>query len=348
MPYKKASKMKVSIILINYNTFTVTCDCIRDIYTSKWDWDFEVILVDNASTECDPEDFKKLFPLIILIKSPENSGFARGNNLGINVAKGEYLLILNSDTISLNDGVAKCVKYMETRKHEKDLAGVGCKILSLDGSMQRSAFDYRTGIKSVILSNSIFSFAASKLGLGKYREDGYMEAMHEKEHSIQAMLGAFMLLRRDVIEKVKPFDPDFFMYCEEIELCYRIIDNGYRLMYTPDANIIHLGGISSANTNKWEYNNRQNFLSILLLTFKQYGYFGVFLFNIIYAVNYVTNMFLMPFRSEQAKVNHVHFINGTGYSLKYQKVMFKFFKPSFGSSKFPFKLSIIEEIAKSI
>lgn len=339
--------MKVSIILINYNTFAVTCDCLRDIYSSNWDWDFEVILVDNASIECDPLEFKRLFPAINLIKSPENSGFARGNNLGIAIAKGEYLLILNSDTINLNDGVAKCVQYMETRKQEKDLAGVGCKILSLDGSMQRSAFNYRTGIKSVILSNSIFSFAASKLGLSKYRENGYMEAMHEKEHAVQAMLGAFMLLRRDVIEEVKPFDPDFFMYCEEIELCYRIVDSGYRLMYLPDASIIHLGGVSSSNTNKWEYNNRQNFLSILLLVFKQHGYIGLGLFNLLYAFNYITNFVLMPFRSEQAKINHSHFLNGTKYSLKYQNVMLKYFKPSFGSGRFPFKLSIVEEISKS-
>ncbi|QKG58236.1 glycosyltransferase family 2 protein [Hymenobacter sp. BRD128] len=339
--------MKFSIILINYNTFAVTCDCLRDIYSSNWDWDFEVILVDNASVECDPEEFKRLFPLINLIKNSENSGFARGNNLGIKIATGEYLLILNTDTINLRDGVAKCIQYMDMHKQEKDLAGVGCKILSLDGSMQRSAFDYRTGLKSVLLSNSIFSFTASKLGLSKYRKNGYMEAMHEKEHSIQAMLGAFMLLRREVVEKVKPFDPDFFMYCEEIELCYRIVDNGYRLMYTPDANIIHLGGVSSANTNQWEYNNRQNFLSVLLLIFKQHGYFGVFIFNVLYIVNFMTNIFLMPFRGEGAKINHTHFMNGTKYSLKYQKVMLKYFKPSFGSSKFPFKLSIVEEIAKS-
>jgi GT2 family glycosyltransferase len=337
--------LKLSIIIINYNTFSMTCDCLRDIYTSNWKFDFEVILVDNASVERNPDDFKKEFPLITLIKSPENGGFSRGNNLGIAVAKGEYLLILNSDTLNLDAGVRGCLDYMNSHKKEVDLAGVGCRILSPDGSMQRSAFDYRIGLPSALLNNSVIGAVASKLGYSKHRQEAYVLAMHEKEHAIQAMLGAFMVLRRDVIEKVKPFDPDFFMYAEEMELCYRINDNGYRLMYIPDVSITHIYGGSSNSSPAKSKINRQYYLSLMLITFKQSGYLGMFAFNIIFALNYITNILLMPFRSAEAKMSHQNILDGTYFSLRYQRVMMKYFKPKFASSSFPFKLSTAEELA---
>lgn len=336
--------MKLSIIIINYNTFKMTCDCLRDINKNTWDFDFEVILVDNASAERDPEDFKKEFPSLNLIKISENSGFARGNNSGIAVAKGEYLLILNSDTLNLNQGVSTCVRYMDLRKQEADLAGVGCKILSVDGSRQNSAWDYRIGLKSTLLNNALVSFLASKLGYGKYRQAEYMDAIHEKEHPVQAMLGAFMLVRRAVVEEVKPLDPDFFMYGEETEWCYRINDNGYRLMYIPDAYITHIGGGTSSNLIPNEQTNRQYYLSILLLIFKQNGYWGIFVFNIVFAINYVVNSLQMPFRSTVVKEGHKNWLDGTFYSLKRQGKMLKYFKPVFASSKFPFKLSIVESL----
>jgi GT2 family glycosyltransferase len=320
----------------------MTCDCLRDIYKNNWEFAYEVILVDNASVERDPEDFKKEFPLVTLIKSEENSGFARGNNLGIAVAKGEYLLILNSDTFNLDAGVRGCLAYMEAHKQEADLAGVGCKILSPDGSMQRSAFDYRIGLSSALLNNSIIGFIASKLGLGKYRQEEYVQTMHKKEHSVQAMLGAFMLLRRDVVERVRPLDPDFFMYAEEMEWCYRINDNGYRLMYIPDVSITHIYGGSSSKSSTI---NKQYYLSLMLITFKQNRYLGMIAFNMISALNYITNVLLFPFRSSVTRASHENLIKGTLFSLRYQIVMMKYFRPKFASSTFPFKLSTLEELA---
>jgi len=337
-------KLKLSIVIINYNTFSMTCDCLRDIYASNWEFGYEVILVDNASVERDPEDFKRVFPQLVLIKSPDNGGFARGNNLGIAVAQGEYLLILNSDTLNLDTGIRRCLDYMDAHKHEPDLGGVGCRILSPDGSMQRSAFDYRIGLPAVLLDNSIVSFVATKLGLTKHRRESYVRAMHEKEHAVQALLGAFMLLRRDVVEKVKPFDPDFFMYAEETEWCYRINDNGYRLMYIPDTSIVHIGGGST--TPDKGYINRQYYLSLMLITFKQGGYLGMLAFNLLFALNYITNSLLMPFRSPDIRIGHQNILKGTRFSLRYQGVMLKHFKPSFASNSFPFKLSIAEELAK--
>ena len=339
--------MKLSIIIINYNTFAMTCDCLREIYTTNWDFDFEVILVDNASSECDPDNFTLEFPLINLIKSSENGGFARGNNLGIAVAQGEYLLILNSDTLNLEAGINRCVSYMDSRNMEHDLAGVGCRILSPDGGMQRSAFDYRTHSYSIALNNSVVSFVASQLNFSKYRKDDYVQAMHEKEHAVQSMLGAFILLRKDAVEKSKPFDPDFFMYCEEIEWGYRINDHGYRLMYIPDVSITHIGGGSTSQPAKKVINDKQFHLSVLLLIFKQDGYWGIIIFNLLFVLNFITNSLLMPFRSPKNREAHNDLLRGTWYAIRRQRILLKYFKPSFASSSFPLKVSIVEELAKN-
>ncbi len=324
----------------------MTCDCLRELYANSWDFDFEVILVDNASVECDPENFKQEFPALRLIKSNENGGFARGNNLGIAVAQGEYLLILNSDTLNLDAGISRCVNYMDAHKAESDLAGVGCRILSPDGSMQRSAFDYRTHSYSLALNNSVMSFIASKLNISKFRDDEYVQAMHEKEHAVQSMLGAFILLRKDAVEKSKPFDPDFFMYCEEIEWGYRINDHGYRLMYIPDVSITHIGGGSSTDPAKRAINDKQFHLSVLLLVFKQDGYWGILIYNLLFMLNFITNSLLMPFRNQKAKEAHRDLLKWTWYAVRHQGILLKYFKPSFASSAFPLKVSIVEEMAK--
>jgi len=234
---------------------------------------------------------------------------------------------------------------MELHKQETDLAGVGCKILSPDGSMQRSAFDYRGGLENVFLSNSVIGFIASKLGYGKFRDAAYVTAMHEKEHAVQAMLGAFMLLRRDVVAEVKPLDPDFFMYCEEIEWGYRINDKGYRLMYLPDASITHIGGgTTSSTTVKKETYNRQFYLSLMLLVFKQYGHLGIFAFDLLFIINCITNSLLLPFRNAAVRTGHKNLLKGTWYSLRYQMLMLKYFKPTFASSNFSFRVATVEKM----
>jgi GT2 family glycosyltransferase len=339
--------MKLSIIIINYNTFNMTSNCLRDIYANDWSFSFEVILVDNASIERNPDDFKNEFPAIKLVKSSKNEGFARGNNMGIDIANGEYVLILNSDTLHLNDGIKKSVQYMDAHKTEADLAGVGCKLLSLDGSRQDSSFDYRIGLKSSLFDNSIISFIIAKFGYGKYRDYKYVEKMHEKEHAVQALLGAFMLFKKKVIDTVGPFDPDFFLYYEEFEWCYRINDSGYRIMYIPEATITHIGQGTSSNESAYVNTNKQHFLSILLLNLKQSGYFGLFTYNIIFIFNLITNSFLLPFRAKSVRESHINLIKGVLFSLTHQWIMMKYFKPKFASSKFPFRLAIIEELAKT-
>ena len=109
--------MLVSVIIVNYNSFALTSDCIRSVIEQTHDVDYEIILVDNASIECDPDKFLQKFPHILLIKSKMNGGFSFGNNLGIEKASGEYILLLNSDTILTEDTISRSVKYIEQQNH---------------------------------------------------------------------------------------------------------------------------------------------------------------------------------------------------------------------------------------
>ena len=132
---------KVSVIIINYNTFTLTSNCIRSVVENTIDVAYEVILVDNASTECNADKFLVEFPGIVLVKSSTNGGFAYGNNLGIDLSKGEYILLLNSDTILQEDSISRCVEYLQLH----DATGVlGCRMIYPDGKIQYSARRFRS------------------------------------------------------------------------------------------------------------------------------------------------------------------------------------------------------------
>ena len=125
--------MQLSIIIINYNTFRLTCNCIQSIYDKLTDVDYEIVLVDNASIECDPNLFKQKFPAINLVISPTNSGFTGGNNLGVDNASGDYLLLLNSDIELLNNAPKICLDYILAHN---DTGMTTCQLLYPDGKIQ--------------------------------------------------------------------------------------------------------------------------------------------------------------------------------------------------------------------
>ena len=132
--------MKVSIIIINFNTFQLTRNCIHSVVEQTRGVEYEIILVDNNSSECDPENFSKDFPSVILIKNKINAGFAGGNNLGIQIAKGQYVLLLDSDTYLKEDTISKSIAYME----QYPLAGVPeCRMTFADGAVQHTARHFK-------------------------------------------------------------------------------------------------------------------------------------------------------------------------------------------------------------
>lgn len=233
----------VSVVIINYNTFRMTSDCIRSIYQHTKAISFEIILVDNASTERDPKDFLQEFPQLKLVESKTNSGFAGGNNLGINQATGDYILLLNSDTLLTEDSISSTVSFLDLHP---EVGVVGCRQVFPDGQVQYSARRFRTIAWELL---DLFRFIIywmpyqrrSRLMLGQFFK-------HDEAVEADWVNGAFFLIPRSVLSQLpgSKLDERFFMYGEDVLWCEQIKKLGYKIFFLADTTIIH---ISSGSTD---------------------------------------------------------------------------------------------------
>jgi GT2 family glycosyltransferase len=281
--------MDVSIIIINYNTCALTSDCVRSVIQFTKEIDYEIIVVDNASTNCSPEQFLIEFPHIKLIKSLINGGFAHGNNLGIEKAGGQYILLLNSDTILKENSIAKSLNFL--RQHEN--AGIaGCRMTYPDNIVQHTARKFRS-ISWELLD--LFRFIPmlmqyqkrSRLMLGKY---------FKCDENIECdwVNGAFFLFPRKILEQLpeKKLDDRFFMYGEDQLWCQQIKNLGYKVLFYAGTTIVH---ISSGSTDlKKQLALRKlmmkNELEIMQLRKGKGMYY--FLFAVIYGIKERARNFL--------------------------------------------------------
>jgi GT2 family glycosyltransferase len=254
----------------------MTCACIECIYTHTKNVDFEIILVDNASKDCSAEAFLELFPKIRLIKNVENTGYGRANNLGIEAASSEMILLLNSDMILMPGTIESCLAAM---KSDPSIGALGCRLLNEDGSDQKSTYSYIGDHEELLRDNHLIC-----------------KLKNFKERPVKAIMGSFFLTKKDVLERSGVFDTDFFMYCEELDLCDRITKAGYRIEYLTSATAIHKHGGSSSN-ERWR--NRQIYLSRALLVWKKKGLIGyVFSFLIILFNTLVNFPIVLTFKRE--------------------------------------------------
>jgi len=232
--------MDVSIIIVNWNTKGLLRDCLESVYGHAVDVNYEVIVIDNASSDGSADMVRDNFKQAVLIENKENRGFAAANNQGMAVAAGRYVLLLNSDTVVLDDAIAKTVRFADANSQA---AVVGCQVLNPDGTIQPTCFMFPS-ILNMILSSSYLSklFPQSRF-FGR-------EAMTWWDRSdtrqVDVVTGCFMLVRREAIEQVGTMDERFFMYCEETDWCYRFRKDGWEVVFAPVGRIIHLGGQSTA------------------------------------------------------------------------------------------------------
>lgn len=211
--------MDVSIIIVNYNTRQMTSECIDSVFEKTTDVEFEVILVDNASTDGSKECFEK-DGRIKYIYSNENLGFGKANNLGLRYAKGKYLFLLNSDTLLLNNAVKIFFNFAEVSDNKYCFWG---SFLYDKNRNHIHSYGYFPSLKNLLLKPNIAESADYSTIL-----------------TVDYITGADLFIRRDTINKYGLFDPDFFMYFEETELQYRYNKKGYLSMIIPDPQIMHL------------------------------------------------------------------------------------------------------------
>lgn len=228
--------MQLSIIIINYNTFNLTCRCIASIHEKLMEVDYEIVLVDNASVECDPNLFKKRFPGIKLIISPTNTGFAGGNNLGIMQATGDYILLLNSDTELLNNAPKICMDHLLANN---DTGIVTCQLIYPDGTIQFNCRRFRT-IKWELLE----IFPLYKL-IPKAKREALMLHRyfdHQSFANCDWVWGTFMLFSKSIVQQLpdRKLPEDFFMYCEDVLWCWHFKQLGYRVHFLPEAKVMHI------------------------------------------------------------------------------------------------------------
>lgn len=230
----------LSIVIVSWNTKQILENCLHSVYEQTKDIDFEVIVVDNDSSDFSAEMIEQQFPQVILVKSPKNVGFAAGNNLGFLECTGEYVLLLNSDTIVLAGALQKTIFYAKTRP---EYGVISCKVLNEDFTLQANC--------SMLPSNINFSlqvFGLNKI-FPKNRFFGRSDMTwwdYSNERDVEVLKGCFMLVTKSALDKVGGLDERFFMYCEEIDWCMRFAQAGWKLGFYPQAEIIHLGGSSSA------------------------------------------------------------------------------------------------------
>lgn len=231
--------MDLSIIVISYNTREMTLACLRSVYEQTKGISFELIVVDNDSSDGSASAIAENFPQLHLIRSSENLGFAAANNLAALEATGEYLLLLNPDTVVLDGAIQKLLVF--ARNHPEH--GIyGGKTLFADGSLNHascwqrptpwSVSCYGIGLTSIFRRSNWFDPEA----YGSWQRDAVRE--------VDIVSGCFFLIRKSLWEKLGGFDPVFFMYAEEADLCLRAQKLGAKPIITPEAVIIHYGGAS--------------------------------------------------------------------------------------------------------
>jgi GT2 family glycosyltransferase len=279
------SSIDLSVIIVDFNSAELTITSVESILENSGDCQLEILIIDNSP--CKTEQLLELSKKNQLIKyyhTSTNLGYGRANNIGINKSKGEFILIINPDIKIIYGKLDYLVNYAQKIKQ---LGALSCKLINSDGTFQESRSFNLGSVYSRLKSNIIFS----KLIKNK-------KWLLPNNNKIGALMGSFLLFPKDVIIKTGDFDPDFFMYSEENELCMRIAKNNFELYYYEEMTVSHLNG-GTITDNKWQFN--QKILSDFLFQKKSFGLRGYLLHNLFFLTNIFSNYFFYYFLTTEMK-----------------------------------------------
>lgn len=231
----------LAIIIVNYNTRDLLDDCLASIFRADGPrGGLQVVVVDNGSVDDSMDMVAQKYPAVVTIQNSENLGFAKGNNLGVEASNARYLLFLNSDTVVKRYSLVKPLKYLKT--HPK-IGAITIKLFLKDGTID---FDNHRGYPTP--TASIFKF----LGLAKiFPKSTFFNSYHlgfqklNKIHQIPVAAGSYLMMPTKLFKDIGMWDETYFFYGEDIDLCFRINQAGYIIIYYPKVSTLHLRGASS-------------------------------------------------------------------------------------------------------
>jgi len=231
--------MKLSIIIVSWNVKDDLLRCLSSLKESPPSESFEQIAVDNNSSDGTLDAVKQSYPEVITIANRANRGFAAANNQGIKASSGQYILLLNPDTIIHPGTLNILIGFLD---NNPDVGVCGAKLLYADGSVQPSVRRFPS-FRAVLYRHTVFRLL--RIFRADYRRWSMKDFDYDRQMDVDQVMGAAMIIRRSVIDEVGSMDEGFFMYYEEVDLCYRIKRAGWRIVFLPDAVITHLSGRSA-------------------------------------------------------------------------------------------------------
>ncbi len=260
--------MTLSIVIANWNTRDLIEDCIESIFaTAPAGLDFETIVIDNASTDGGTEYLSSLGSKIVLIKNQENLGYAKACNMGMKIAKGRYILLLGSDTIMQQGVLEECTRFLDAHT---EAGAVSCKLLNPDGTAQNSLKKF-PGLK-----NAFYTY----LSLDRLNKDYDMSDFnYDKTIEAEQVATTFLMIRKEVLQKTGFFDESYRILYNDVDLCRKIRDAGYKVYFIHSCAIVHYG---SRSTKKADFKLRKIMYSDIYRYYKNYfGFKAKFLYPIL-------------------------------------------------------------------
>ncbi|MDZ4746285.1 MAG: glycosyltransferase, partial [bacterium] len=234
----------LSVIIVNYNVKDYLLNCLRSLEQRDDGVSVEVIVVDNHSADNSVEELEPLFPAVRWIALQDNLGFGRGNNEAIRYCNGRYILFLNPDTIVAHDTLNTMVRFMDANA---DVGMAGCKLLNADGTFQLAC---RRGFPTPWASFcKLFGLQAAFPKSPLFAKYNLTYKNVDETYAVDALIGAFMIGRTDVVRNLGGFDPAFFMYGEDLDLCYRVQQAGWKIMYVHSTSVVHFKGESTKRSS---------------------------------------------------------------------------------------------------
>jgi GT2 family glycosyltransferase len=288
------NKIEISIIIVHYKTPKLLLECVYSLWNNKDSSSFEVIVVDNDSKDESKSLILNSFPQTKWIHAGYNSGFARGNNLGIRNASGEYILLLNPDSFIKDDFLINFLHIYKNKDAKHTLGLLGCRIISsIDQSLLvGTGIGFPSIMKYVKANPLVIKLFPSFLNNKKYKP----EEMHYKNHEVDFVSGACVMIKRTKIDQYQLYlDEDFFLYYEDVEWSFRVKQKGLQNYFTSEVEVYHE---NSASTAKNSSRNNIILVSEILFYFKTISRFNWYFFKQLVRFNFYLNRLLLKRKNQ--------------------------------------------------